>query len=259
MTKQTKKNKDKWQIPAIGKKAADEKINSLSLEDIIKYSKGLDYTDKSLKEGKGHWNPELRKQLGSLYHGNPYHFFGKTGDYIEDHFNHLYGSTNKRLTEMVEPIIDDLIDNLNEEQLISYLYGLPPSKTIQKTLPKLAKAHSEYLKLLTAAQDPKQLKAYLTQYYKDDGLIQSQLGDDKLLESIYESTLQAEQQKLLSYFTKVENKDGKPKPKLIKDFLKYYVKECIKGSDKKIRPQIYKNLAYEVYEGKKQNDLKTIS
>lgn len=251
MAKQTKsgakkeKNKGKLEVPEIGQKAADKYVNSLSLEDLVKFNQASEPIDEGFKKGIGHNNPELRKQLGSLYHGNPYHFYGKTGDYIEDHFNYLYNNAKKKLAEKVDENIDSLIDKLDEKDLTQYLLSVGPSKAVKKTNPELAKAHLDFLNAAVAGQDAEKMIAYLAQYYKDDGLIQSQFGDDKMTQSIYNSTIKAKEQELLSYFTKIKEKDGKKTAELDKDFLKAYIRECAKGADEKIKPQIYKKIAYD--------------
>jgi hypothetical protein len=227
----------------IGRKDLNKKLGKFDLESLVGLNKGIDQIGSAYEQGQADWDPDLRKQLGTLFYNKDNIFAEKGPDVIKDHYNYLHNQAVKKLTDKVEGKVDELIDDLDENQLLKYLYSVGPSKTTKEKYKELTKSHIEYLSLaLLGQRDLDQVRAYLKQFHKDDPNLGYWLGgSDESVKTIYKSTLDAKEQELMSAFMK----NGKKGPELNKKILKEYFKDNIKGSYDRIKSGVYKNLAYD--------------
>jgi len=162
-----------------------------------------------------------------------------------DHLENYSEKLNKALISKISENLEDLIGKLDSKNLIKYLYHVQPSKSASEKYKDIASVHKELIELNAVGKDIDSMRNYLANYYKEDSVLSYWInGSDESTKKIYEKTVQLKQLELNIALTKVIEKDGKQERVLDEDKLRDYVTECIKGADEKIKPYLYKDLAY---------------
>ncbi len=119
-----------------------------AMEDLSK----LELISQTAETPEGHWNPDLRRELGNLARENQTFYAGLTPDHVMGDSQRIYSQYRNKMGSYVKNKVDSLIDKINGENLISLVKQLPFVRTGNREYDKIKRLVDEKRKIAEAKE-----------------------------------------------------------------------------------------------------------